>query len=235
MQTTRATTQFPTDLPWRCTTPTISTSSSTQNPNYEEELIMEPMFEKPLTPSDVGKLNRLVIPKHHAEKHFPLLSSSSSSSDNDNSLCFEDESGKQWRFRYSYWNSSQSYVFTKGWTRFVKDKSLHASDVVSFARSTRDRRRLFIGWRRTTHDVPTTMASSMAGDQQQPHLWEGGEPPVMLESAVPPVYSKRLRLFGVNLDYFPDRAEPDPVRTRQHFRGFERTHTPAPYDLHRTV
>ncbi|KAK1323548.1 B3 domain-containing protein [Acorus calamus] len=189
---------------------------------------MEPMFEKPLTPSDVGKLNRLVIPKHHAEKHFPLISSS----DNDNSLCFEDESGKQWRFRYSYWNSSQSYVFTKGWTRFVKDKSLHASDVVSFARSTRDRRRLFIGWRRTTHDLPT-MASSMAGDQQQHHLWGGvrslsSEPPVMLDSVVRPVYSKRLRLFGVNLDYFPDRAEPDPVRTRQPFHGFESTHTQAP-------
>jgi hypothetical protein len=32
----------------------------------------EHLFDKTVTPSDVGKLNRLVIPKQHAEKHFPL-------------------------------------------------------------------------------------------------------------------------------------------------------------------
>jgi hypothetical protein len=32
----------------------------------------EHVFDKTDTPSDVGKLNRLVIPKQHAEKHFPL-------------------------------------------------------------------------------------------------------------------------------------------------------------------
>ncbi|KAI4372137.1 hypothetical protein MLD38_010408 [Melastoma candidum] len=31
----------------------------------------EHMFDKVVTPSDVGKLNRLVIPKQHAEKYFP--------------------------------------------------------------------------------------------------------------------------------------------------------------------
>ncbi|KAI7981139.1 B3 domain-containing protein Os04g0581400 [Camellia lanceoleosa] len=35
----------------------------------------EHMFDKVVTPSDVGKLNRLVIPKQHAEKYFPLDSS----------------------------------------------------------------------------------------------------------------------------------------------------------------
>ena len=30
------------------------------------------MFDKVVTPSDVGKLNRLVIPKQHAEKYFSL-------------------------------------------------------------------------------------------------------------------------------------------------------------------
>ena len=38
-------------------------------------------------------------------------------------------------FRYSYWNSSQSYVLTKGWSRFVKEKGLHAGDAVGFYRS----------------------------------------------------------------------------------------------------
>ncbi|CAH1435742.1 unnamed protein product [Lactuca virosa] len=38
----------------------------------------EQLFEKTVTPNDVGKLNRLVIPKQHAEKHFLLQSVSTS-------------------------------------------------------------------------------------------------------------------------------------------------------------
>ncbi|KAL7137300.1 hypothetical protein ABFS83_10G083100 [Erythranthe nasuta] len=105
------------------------------------------LFEKPLTPSDVGKLNRLVIPKQHAEKHFPL-NGGADSGESGLLLGFEDEVGKAWRFRYSYWNSSQSYVLTKGWSRFVKEKRLDAGDIVVFARHRVDTGRLFIGWRR---------------------------------------------------------------------------------------
>ncbi|KAH7854475.1 hypothetical protein Vadar_014206 [Vaccinium darrowii] len=111
------------------------------------DVLKEAMFEKPLTPSDVGKLNRLVIPKQHAEKHFPLSGLGDSAS-GGLLLSFEDESGKCWRFRYSYWNSSQSYVLTKGWSRFVKEKRLDAGDVVLFQRHRVDADRLFIGWRR---------------------------------------------------------------------------------------
>ncbi|XP_011094282.1 B3 domain-containing protein At2g36080 [Sesamum indicum] len=107
----------------------------------------DPLFEKPLTPSDVGKLNRLVIPKQHAEKYFPL-NNGIDSGENGLLLTFEDELGKSWRFRYSYWNSSQSYVLTKGWSRFVKEKRLDAGDIVVFARHRGDAARLFIGWRR---------------------------------------------------------------------------------------
>ncbi|XP_010536332.1 PREDICTED: AP2/ERF and B3 domain-containing transcription repressor TEM1-like, partial [Tarenaya hassleriana] len=104
----------------------------------------EMLFEKAVTPSDVGKLNRLVIPKPHAEKHFPLPTTtdngnetaSPSPSTKGMLMNFEDLTGKVWRFRYSYWNSSQSYVLTKGWSRFVKEKNLRAGDVVSFERST---------------------------------------------------------------------------------------------------
>lgn len=113
--------------------------------DHENEIQKEPMFEKPLTPSDVGKLNRLVIPKQHAEKYFPL---GGDSGDKGLLLSFEDESGKCWRFRYSYWNSSQSYVLTKGWSRYVKEKRLDAGDVVLFERHRTDCDRLFIGWRR---------------------------------------------------------------------------------------
>ncbi|CAN4077442.1 unnamed protein product [Withania somnifera] len=122
----------------------------------------EHMFDKVVTPSDVGKLNRLVIPKQLAEKYFPL---DSSTNEKGLLLNFEDNSGKPWRFRYSYWNSSQSYVMTKGWSRFVKEKKLDAGDIISFQRGVGElgKDRLFIDWRRrpeapdhlfTTHHVP---------------------------------------------------------------------------------
>ncbi|KAE8671220.1 Detected protein of unknown function [Hibiscus syriacus] len=51
-----------------------------------------------------------VMMAQHAEKYFPL---DSSSIKKGLLLNFEDRNGKLWRFRYSYWNSSQSYVITK--------------------------------------------------------------------------------------------------------------------------
>ncbi|XP_031495866.1 B3 domain-containing transcription factor NGA1-like [Nymphaea colorata] len=113
----------------------------------------EHMFDKVVTPSDVGKLNRLVIPKQHAEKYFPL---DTSSNEKGLLLNFEDSTGKPWRFRYSYWNSSQSYVMTKGWSRFVKEKKLDAGDVVSFERSVSQsgESRLFISWKRRPDAAP---------------------------------------------------------------------------------
>ncbi|XP_072986122.1 B3 domain-containing protein Os02g0683500-like [Typha latifolia] len=112
----------------------------------------EHMFDKVVTPSDVGKLNRLVIPKQHAEKYFPL---DASSNEKGLLLSFEDRTGKPWRFRYSYWNSSQSYVMTKGWSRFVKEKRLDAGDTVSFGRGVGEsaRDRLFIDWKRRPEAV----------------------------------------------------------------------------------
>ncbi|CAK9167469.1 unnamed protein product [Ilex paraguariensis] len=118
----------------------------------------EHMFDKVVTPSDVGKLNRLVIPKQHAEKYFPL---DSSTNDKGLLLNFEDRNGKPWRFRYSYWNSSQSYVMTKGWSRFVKEKKLDAGDIVSFQRGVGElcKDRLFIDWRRRL-DAPDILLPS---------------------------------------------------------------------------
>ncbi|KAG6488096.1 hypothetical protein ZIOFF_056854 [Zingiber officinale] len=104
----------------------------------------EMLFEKIVTPSDVGKLNRLVIPKQHAEKHFPLRIDGGSGGKGV-LLHLEDADGKMWRFRYSYWHSSQSYVLTKGWSRFVKEKQLRAGDVVSFWRSGPENQ-LYVMW-----------------------------------------------------------------------------------------
>ncbi|XP_062158157.1 AP2/ERF and B3 domain-containing transcription factor RAV1 [Alnus glutinosa] len=138
----------------------------------------EQLFEKAVTPSDVGKLNRLVIPKQHAEKHFPLQSASTSKGV---LLNFEDVGGKVWRFRYSYWNSSQSYVLTKGWSRFVKEKNLKAGDIVSFQRSTGPDKQLYIDWKTRTE-------SAVVG----------------LSNPVFPVQQVQIvRLFGVNILQIP--------------------------------
>ncbi|XP_062181883.1 B3 domain-containing protein Os11g0156000-like [Phragmites australis] len=121
----------------------------------------EHLFEKLLTPSDVGKLNRLVIPKQHAERYFPL---GGDSGDKGLILSFEDEAGKPWRFRYSYWTSSQSYVLTKGWSRYVKEKRLDAGDVVHFEgmRVLGMGDRLFIGYRRRGESATAAAASPPA-------------------------------------------------------------------------
>ncbi|XP_017245604.2 AP2/ERF and B3 domain-containing transcription factor At1g50680 [Daucus carota subsp. sativus] len=98
------------------------------------EFLCSKLFEKELTPSDVGSLNRLVIPKKHAVTYFPRLSRGNEASGeiDDLQLVFYDSSMRQWRFRYCYWKSSQSYVFTRGWNEFVREKKLKYKDRVIF-------------------------------------------------------------------------------------------------------
>ncbi|TYI24974.1 hypothetical protein ES332_A05G021200v1 [Gossypium tomentosum] len=93
-----------------------------------EGLICKQLFQKELTPSDVGKLNRLVIPKKYAVKYFsPVFGSENENADvgdrktNDVELVFYDKFTRIWKFRYCYWNSSQSF-----------EKELKANDMVSF-------------------------------------------------------------------------------------------------------
>ncbi|XP_062205880.1 putative B3 domain-containing protein Os10g0537100 [Phragmites australis] len=200
----------------------------------------EHMFEKVVTPSDVGKLNRLVIPKQHAERYFPALDAAAGGG-KGLVLSFEDRAGKAWRFRYSYWNSSQSYVMTKGWSRFVNEKRLGAGDTVSFGRGVGEvaRGRFFIDFRRRRQDV-AFLQPPLASAQRLPIPsvpicpWQdystyGATAPapssrhvlflrpqvpaaVVLTSvpvriaapAVEATRSKRVRLFGVNLDCPPD-------------------------------
>ncbi|KAL9246222.1 hypothetical protein vseg_019784 [Gypsophila vaccaria] len=141
------------------------------------------LFEKVVTPSDVGKLNRLVIPKQHAEKHFPLDTSGKCSSTSKGVLLnFKDADQKVWRFRYSYWNSSQSYVLTKGWSRFVKEKNLHAGDVVCFQRSNGSDNQLYIDFQSRTG---STNNRSESGSNEE-----------VLGQADP---TRTIRLFGVDI------------------------------------
>ncbi|XP_020580393.1 B3 domain-containing protein Os11g0156000-like [Phalaenopsis equestris] len=186
-----------------------------QNLHLGEEIMnceKEPMFEKPLTPSDVGKLNRLVIPKQYAEKYFPL---DAEAGEKGLLLSFEDENGKLWRFRYSYWTSSQSYVLTKGWSRFVKEKQLDAGDIVIFLRRRGNGDRLFVGCRRRGSGQDSITAASAA---QSPAMQWNHQSPSMPSSSylylnsIPEEEqsseatvastgnSKKLRLFGVNLE-----------------------------------
>lgn len=157
----------------------------------------EQLFEKAVTPSDVGKLNRLVIPKQHAEKHFPLPAGGISppytavplAAAKGVLLNFEDGGGKVWRFRYSYWNSSQSYVLTKGWSRFVREKNLKAGDTVCFHRSTGPDKQLYIDWKARNSD--TTSISAGLLDPVGPDV----EPVQM------------FRLFGVNILKIPGSSD----------------------------
>ncbi|CAI9762149.1 unnamed protein product [Fraxinus pennsylvanica] len=201
---------------------------------HEHEISKEPLFEKPLTPSDVGKLNRLVIPKQHAEKYFPL--NGGDSGEKGMILSFEDELGKSWRFRFSYWNSSQSYVLTKGWSRFVKEKRLDAGDIVHFQRHRTDSGRVFIGWRRRNGGAvqdsgvaqpPTVSAGGGHGGWTRvcnsgypyPSHPQGPSLPflpnrhagsrIQNQTTVPSGNSRKLRLFGVNLEFESEPSTPE--------------------------
>ncbi|KAL9998166.1 putative transcription factor RAV family [Helianthus debilis subsp. tardiflorus] len=92
------------------------------------------LFQKELTPSDVGKLNRLVIPKKYAVRYFPPVPDDVAQgfANDEVTLSFYDTKKRLWKFRYCYWKSSQSFVFTRGWNQFVKDKKLMPKDKITF-------------------------------------------------------------------------------------------------------
>ncbi|CAH8359895.1 unnamed protein product [Eruca vesicaria subsp. sativa] len=222
----------------------------------------EPLFEKSLTPSDVGKLNRLVIPKQHAERHFPLNNYAAGGDDEVTAestekgvlLSFEDESGKCWKFRYSYWNSSQSYVLTKGWSRYVKDKHLNAGDVVLFQRHRFDIHRLFIGWRRRGEASSSSPAVAQDARVNTTAYWNGLTTPYRQvhasNSSYPNIHqecshygavaetptvvagsSRTVRLFGVNLECHGDVVEPPPCPDAYNGQHIYYYSTPHPMNI----
>ncbi|KAL8486514.1 hypothetical protein ACS0TY_023268 [Phlomoides rotata] len=71
------------------------TKISRELKQQEQKIPKERLFEKPLTPNDVGKIYRLVIQKQHAEKHFSL-NGGANSGENGLLLGFEDVVGKSW-------------------------------------------------------------------------------------------------------------------------------------------
>ncbi|KAK1604377.1 hypothetical protein QYE76_028050 [Lolium multiflorum] len=173
--------------------------------NGGEERRREHMFDKVVTPSDVGKLNRLVVPKHFAERYFlpQLLGGGGNAASRlaGAVLRFEDGrgGGKAWAFRFSYWSSSQSYVMTKGWSAFVRDRRLAAGDTVSFYHAGA---RLFIDCRRRGARValapatPVLPAPSRVLVTSTPGPWST---PCSTSDDVGAPRGRFFRLFGVDL------------------------------------
>ncbi|XP_020585904.1 putative AP2/ERF and B3 domain-containing protein Os01g0140700 [Phalaenopsis equestris] len=90
------------------------------------------MFHKVLTSSDVDDRSILTLPREAAMQHFPQLKPDSI----EIPLEFTNLGRVTWVFQYGYSKSCQSYVFTTGWSRFVKAMKLRADDSVVFYRCT---------------------------------------------------------------------------------------------------
>ncbi|KAK1390831.1 TF-B3 domain-containing protein [Heracleum sosnowskyi] len=93
------------------------------------------LFEKVLTPSDVGQLYRIVVPKIYTSCFSCVSDGNESSSDMrpfNNEVAFYDQSMTLWKFRYCIWKGSNSYVFSRGWKNFVREKDLRSKDKVIF-------------------------------------------------------------------------------------------------------
>ncbi|KAK1395880.1 hypothetical protein POM88_005743 [Heracleum sosnowskyi] len=113
-------------------------SSSVNIPqvNGEQDCIRTQLFGKVLTRSDVGKADKLVIPKIFAGC-FPSIPDGDESSVeerpvNDVELGFYDQSMTLWKFRYCYWRKSKTYSLSRGWRKFVEEKNLSSTDEVIF-------------------------------------------------------------------------------------------------------
>ncbi|KAF3783027.1 AP2/ERF and B3 domain-containing transcription factor [Nymphaea thermarum] len=158
--------------------PSSSWAGRESRPRFLEK---EELFDKVLTPSDVGKLNRLVIPKHQAEACFPQLLEGES---DGLLLSFEDECGRVWRIKYCYWSSSQSFVLTRG---FVREKGLKAGDVITFFRSKGLENMYYINWK-----------SSEAGELHQT-TEEWPQCRSVLKHGLLHQQGQSIRLFGTDL------------------------------------
>ncbi|KAJ4943975.1 hypothetical protein NE237_000001 [Protea cynaroides] len=203
-----------------------------QSQSTEEGIFYHELFHKELTPSDVGKLNRLVIPKQNAVKYFSLVPEVSTGGVQHGGqveamqIAFYDKHFTLWNFRYCYWKSSQSFVLTKGWSRFVSEKDLKAKDTIVFYRveyrgKSEDRVRsiYMIDVKANTEEITEGSYMETEAETASPHC--GGKAAYILPSSDPviagtssagtPVFmeeggkkgeetKKGIRIFGVNIN-----------------------------------
>ncbi|XP_026458661.1 AP2/ERF and B3 domain-containing transcription factor At1g51120-like [Papaver somniferum] len=93
------------------------------------------IFQKPLTPSDLGARNRFCIPKKNALQEFPLVNHEENKERVDViQMEFLDgrSSKKLLKFEYCYQKTSKIFVLSTGWKNFVKNKGLRKDDIVIF-------------------------------------------------------------------------------------------------------
>ncbi|XP_050369383.1 AP2/ERF and B3 domain-containing transcription factor At1g50680-like [Argentina anserina] len=181
------------------------------------QVLCRQLFQKELTPSDVGKLNRLVIPKKFAVKYFPCICETAEENGVDDvELVFYDKTKRAWKFRYCYWKSSQSFVFTRGWNRFVKENNLKANDVITFySCETAELVRVESGEVTTTFSLIDVVHSEgenkkcLVEEEEKLELNLGGTSSYRLQEGkrkqgedykASMVEEKEVRLFGVNIN-----------------------------------
>ncbi|OAY60102.1 AP2/ERF and B3 domain-containing transcription factor At1g50680 [Manihot esculenta] len=108
--------------------------------NQQHGISYQMLFRKELTQTDVTHIKGFHIPKEYAMQYFPPLAGVSSAGGGDENgsksieLTFFDRHCRPWTFRYSYWKSTQTFVFTKGWKHFLRMNNLKPKDCVFFYR-----------------------------------------------------------------------------------------------------
>lgn len=108
------------------------------DPPYGEDIIfIRELFRKELTQSDVGQRKGLVIPKMDAEEFFPNVNKAEETK--GMLLRFLNQETNQWLdCRYNFYRSSQSYVLTKGWSKYAKANFLKEKDVIKFCECSKE-------------------------------------------------------------------------------------------------
>ncbi|KAJ4952844.1 hypothetical protein NE237_029676 [Protea cynaroides] len=89
------------------------------------------LFEKKLSQSDVDDMNRLFLPTRSAEIKFPCQEIGQGKYKKE-TLLFVDHHNISWEMTYEAWESSKSFVLSKGWIEFVNHYQLRPNFVVRF-------------------------------------------------------------------------------------------------------
>ncbi|CAJ2652826.1 unnamed protein product [Trifolium pratense] len=116
-----------------------------------------PLFEKVLSPSDAGRIGRLVLPKACAEAFLPPIDQSEGVP-----LLFQDIKGNEWTFQFRFWpnNNSRMYVL-EGVTPCIQFLRLNAGDTVTFSRIDSGEK-FVLGFRRASGSTDTQDDSTSA-------------------------------------------------------------------------
>lgn len=106
-----------------------------------ERVAYQLLFETELTETDASTMKGLYIPNEHAMAYFtPLVGNGVNLGEIHDSerdlgdFTFYDKQNCPWTFRYSYCSSTRSFVFTRGWSYFVRMKNMKPGDVIAFYR-----------------------------------------------------------------------------------------------------